>query len=103
MTGDQIQAALDKKAENARELGLDYEPENTLHWHALNYRTALTQNAQAMFEALEKFVETCIKQKHYKWVSLTDEDKKEYVAQDFGGNRLDAMEWAEKRLKDKNT
>ena len=47
--------------------------------------------------------ETCIKQKDYKWVSLTDEDKKEYVAQDFGGNRLDAMDWAEKRLKEKNT
>ena len=26
------QTALDKKAENARDLGLDYEPENTLHW-----------------------------------------------------------------------
>jgi len=50
------QQALDRKAENARELGLDYEPENTLHWHALNYRTAPTQNAQAMFEALERFV-----------------------------------------------
>jgi hypothetical protein len=50
------QTALDKKAENARELGLDYEPENTLHWHALNYRSASIQNAQAMFEALEKFV-----------------------------------------------
>ena len=37
------------------------------------------------------------------WVGLTDEDKKEYVAQDFGGNRLDAMDWAEKRLKEKNT
>lgn len=50
------QEALDRKAENARELGLNYEPENTLHWHALNYRTASTQNAQAMFEALERFV-----------------------------------------------
>jgi hypothetical protein len=50
------QQALDEKAKNACELGLDYEPENTLHWHALNYRTAPTQNAQAMFEALEKFV-----------------------------------------------
>ena len=39
-----------------------YEPENTLHWHALNYRTAPTQNAQAMFEALEKFVEKAIKE-----------------------------------------
>lgn len=37
------------------------------------------------------------------WTGLTVEDKKEYVAQDFGGNRLDAMDWAEKRLKEKNT
>ena len=38
-----------------------------------------------------------------KWVGLTMEDKQEYVAQDYGGNRLDAMDWAEKRLKEKNT
>lgn len=36
------------------------------------------------------------------WVGLTIEDKKEYISQDFGGNRLDAMAWAEKRLKEKN-
>ena len=36
------------------------------------------------------------------WVGLTDDDKKEYVAQDFGGNRLDAMDWAAQRLKEKN-
>lgn len=57
-----LKLALDKKAENALELGLDYEPENTLHWHALNYRTAPTQNAQKMFAALEKFVEDAIKE-----------------------------------------
>ena len=38
-----------------------------------------------------------------EWVGLTMEDKQEYVAQDYGGNRLDAMDWAEKRLKEKNT
>lgn len=38
-----------------------------------------------------------------QWVGLTMEDKKEYVALDYGGNRLDAMDWAEKRLKEKNT
>ena len=37
------------------------------------------------------------------WIGLTQEDKKEYVAQDFGGSRLDAMDWTEKRLKEKNT
>jgi len=38
------------------------DPENTLHWHALNYRTASTQNAQEMFEKLEKFVEIKVAQ-----------------------------------------
>lgn len=28
-----------------------------LHWHALNYRTASSQDAQAMFEILEAFVQ----------------------------------------------
>lgn len=37
------------------------------------------------------------------WVGLTVEDKKEYLAQDFGGSRADAMDWAEQRLKEKNT
>ena len=37
------------------------------------------------------------------WAGLTIEDKKEYIAQDFGGCRTDAMDWAEKRLMEKNT
>jgi len=37
-----------------------------------------------------------------EWVGLTLEDKKEYLAQDFGGSRADAMDWADKRLKEKN-
>jgi hypothetical protein len=52
-------------------------------------------------------VDETAKQRHEtpkrEWVGLTDEDKKEYVAQDFGGSRLDAMDWAEQRLKEKNT
>lgn len=39
---------------------------------------------------------------HRAWVGLTIEDKKEYIAQDFGGSRTDAMDWTEKRLKEKN-
>jgi hypothetical protein len=38
-----------------------------------------------------------------QWVGLTMEDKQEYLAQDFGGSRADAMDWADKRLKEKNT
>lgn len=37
------------------------------------------------------------------WVGLTLEDKEEYLALDFGGNRLDAMDWAARKLKEKNT
>lgn len=36
------------------------------------------------------------------WRGLTIEDKKEYIAQDFGGSRTDAMDWTEKRLMEKN-
>jgi len=38
-----------------------------------------------------------------QWVGLTLEEKQEYLAQDFGGSRVDAMDWADKRLKEKNT
>jgi hypothetical protein len=38
-----------------------------------------------------------------KWVGLTREDKQAFVNQDLGGNRLDAMDWAEQRLREKNT
>ena len=37
------------------------------------------------------------------WVGLSLADKEEYLALDFGGNRLDAMDWADQRLKEKNT
>ena len=125
-----LKLALDKKAENARELGLDYEPENTLHWHALNYRTAPTQNAQKMFDALEKFVETAIKkalaqpepppeckteaektafafgwwkalEAQRTWVGLTWEDANEIaIAHDVRPSTVKAIE---AKLKEKNT
>lgn len=42
-----------------------------------------------------------VKQK--AWVGLTQKDKEDFLLQDFGGSRLDAMDWADKRLKEKNT
>ena len=36
------------------------------------------------------------------WEGLTVGDKMAFLVQDFGGNRLDAMDWAEERLKEKN-
>ena len=78
ITALRTQIALEKKAENARELGL-------------NYYIPCCKD------------QTCPKCIAAQWVGLTMEDKQEYVAQDYGGNRLDAMDWAEKRLKEKNT
>lgn len=37
-----------------------------------------------------------------QWLSLTMEDKMAYIQQDLGGSRLDAMDWADRRLQEKN-
>lgn len=37
-----------------------------------------------------------------KWIGLTHEDKVRILANDFGGNRLDCMDAAERILKEKN-
>jgi hypothetical protein len=38
-----------------------------------------------------------------KWVGLTQADKQAFIDQDLGGSRLDAMDYAEKILKARNT
>ena len=118
------------EAENARELGLNYKDqdtieikyrlkaqeddvENTLHWHALNYRTALTENAQEMFEALENYVREKINennQERKKLVGLTVEEIKECKFQSVNGTGwstdIDIDQLAkniEAKLKEKNT
>ena len=47
-------------------------------------------------------IKEALAQPERTWVGLTIEDKKEYIAQDFGGSRTDAMDWTEQRLKEKN-
>jgi hypothetical protein len=42
-------------------------------------------------------------EKERAWVGLTMEDKMAYIQQDLGGSRLDALDWADKRLREKNT
>lgn len=37
-----------------------------------------------------------------KWIGLTNEDKVRILANDFGGNRLDCMDAADRILKEKN-
>ena len=62
----------------------EYHKQRAARWRAEAY-------AKAGHEVVER-----------PWIGLTDEDKMAFLAQDFGGNRLDAMDWAEKRLKEKN-
>jgi hypothetical protein len=46
--------------------------------------------------------ERCQTQHPRTWVGLTPEDKQRILANDFGGNRLDCMDAAERILKEKN-
>jgi hypothetical protein len=48
--------ALEEYCDSLAQPEQQFNFEKTLHWHALNYRTATTQNAEKMFEALERFV-----------------------------------------------
>jgi hypothetical protein len=53
---------------------------------------------------VQKQIEAAIKHDRQQrtWVGLTLADKDDYLALDFGGNRLDAMDWAARKLKEKN-
>jgi hypothetical protein len=68
--------ALDKKAENARELGLDYEPVPENFIDALKFDVAMRE-----------------------WVGLTDEEKNEIT---WGKTVYEILELAEAKLKEKN-
>ncbi len=96
MTKDE---ALKKAFKQAFQLGQDYWYQADHEYESQNKKSDVTR---AKFEQL---MEDAIKEAlaHRTWVGLTIEDKKEYIAQDFGGNRLDAMDWAARRLKEKNT
>ena len=48
--------------------------QETLHWHAFNYRQAHTSQAHEMWQQLEQFVDSKIKAPQRTWVGLTDED-----------------------------
>ena len=62
----------------AREaLAQTQEPDvqETLHWHAFNYRQAHIVEAHEMWEKLEQFVNCKIKPPQRTWVGLTDDDR----------------------------
>ena len=107
--------ALDKMAENARELGLDYEPaqQEPVAW-GVDWGKAGDIPCVSIIKRLPGggIEVIAVEYAPYSytsppaqrtWVGLTIEDKKEYIARDFGGSRTDAMDWTEKRLKEKNT
>ena len=45
--------------------------QETLHWHAFNYRQAHTSQAHEMWQQLEQFVDSKIKASQRTWVNLT--------------------------------
>jgi hypothetical protein len=72
--------------------------QETLHWHAFNYRQAHTAQAHEMWQQLEQFVDSKIKAPQRTWVGLTDEDMK---GMSYGDKVLAA--WVARTLKEKNT
>ena len=59
---------------------IEQEPDvqETLHWHAFNYRQAHIDQAHEMWEKLEQFVDYKIKASQRTWVGLTDDEENEY-------------------------
>jgi hypothetical protein len=107
------QIALDKKAENARELGLDYEPDKTVIEMAREVNAVFdvmamgrhdgilfTSKELKAFEALVRAEEREACPPQRPWVSLTDEDEIDW---EEGGNLKDLVKAVEAKLKEKNT
>ena len=96
MTKDE---ALEKKAENARELGLDYEP-------AQEYERGFIDGMQKQMQSSVDRAVNAMSQR--TWVGLTDEEIAEVAVktQDGISPRDDTLRFAiaiEAKLKEKNT
>ena len=118
---DKRQQALDKKAENARELGLDYEPaqQEPVAWCVINNREIIgepTLYLDGAEEILAGQIEGCGSEiaplytsppAQRTWVGLTDEElgKVEVSAADFENGFVDLRlicRAIEAKLKEKN-
>ena len=97
--------ALDRMAENERQLGIQMQPDEPVAWVEPEFWSYLERsNCGTAYRLPDgKRQPLYTRPQPTVWVGLTLEDKQEYVAQDYGGNRLDAMDWAERRLREKNT
>jgi hypothetical protein len=91
-----VSAALDKKAENARELGLDYEPEQQ------EYERGFIDGMQ---EQMKRSVDRAVNAMAQRtWVGLTEADWKHLYDEFAMGQELDEFaEAIEAKLKEKNT
>jgi hypothetical protein len=89
------QQALDRKAENARELGLDYEPVIVQDGDILEIETVLYTTPQPKREWVNATA----------WRGLTDEEIAEGIKQSWVTEQAfqSAAWWAEAKLKEKNT
>jgi hypothetical protein len=75
--------------------------QETLHWHAFNYRQAHTAQAHEMWQQLEQFVDSKIKAPQRTWVGLTDEER--FEIDHLALSRVQAVQMTEAKLKELNT
>jgi len=118
--GRAVEQALDKKAENARELGLDYEPApvqepvakpKLIGWRTADFLNETTDIKKArswevhyevlpIFEGDSNTKLATPPAAQRQWVGLTDE---EISALDYSGTRIEFVRAIEAKLKEKNT
>jgi len=77
--------------------------QETLHWHAFNYRQAHIAQAHEMWEKLEQFVDCKIKASQRTWVGLTDEEIEEAIKSCNTTDTYKYFRAIEAKLKEKNT
>ena len=96
MTKDE---ALDRKAENARELGLDYEPDQVpigyLCENAVGHKYFRWKKPSSVYKPISLY--TTPPQR--TWIGLTDEDEIDWD----GGDLKSLIKAIEAKLKEKNT
>ncbi len=102
---EEKQQALDKKADNARELGLDYEPEpmawmtNSEHEYSIEYKFNWLQTP---LHDIPLYTAPLRKE----WVGLTDEEIDELHGSPMALEHSAELKWVrtiEAKLKEKNT
>jgi hypothetical protein len=102
------QQALDKKAENARELGLDYEPAQQEPVACFSVFRSISGERNTRFLELASLPDG----EHYfytsppaqrTWVGLTDEERVDLWKATETDNRMVLIDATEAKLKEKNT